>query len=250
MLALQTIIEYGAEDEVVRAKASIQAQFSLDLDDKEERAISEDENSVPEDSWVRLKRKQQENQLLIQPRRRQKRDLNAPLLDTTRSTAKAGPSTRSAPTSARVQLPNGRDHGSEGMDHSGTVSTASQRLINRRKRRRLDEPLARNLNAPVAIFNAFVPADLAPVSMSSEHDTDMSEMWDPMVVDRTSQQLVRRRKRRRLDDPPVEIVHPDDGAALARFREDWYREIEGTPVRTSDEHEQRRKRARLDVEVE
>jgi hypothetical protein len=143
MLALQTIIEYGAEDEVVRAKASIQAQFSLDLDDEEERTISEDENSVPEDSWVRLKRKQQENQLLIQPRRRQKRDLNAPLLDTTRSTAAAGPSTRSAPTSARVQLPNGRDHGSEGMDHSGTVSTASQRLINRRKRRRLDEPLAR-----------------------------------------------------------------------------------------------------------
>jgi hypothetical protein len=67
-------------------------------------------------------------------------------------------------------------------------------------------PIAKNLNAPVAIFNAFVPADLAPVSTSSEHDTDMSEMWDPMVVDRTSQQLVRRRKRRRLDDPPLEVT--------------------------------------------
>jgi hypothetical protein len=52
LLALQTIVNHGTEDEATRAQASIATRFSQDAARLDEGYGSEDENSVPEDPWV------------------------------------------------------------------------------------------------------------------------------------------------------------------------------------------------------
>jgi hypothetical protein len=132
MLALQTVIRCGTAEEIAVAKNCISTRFSLDLEDVE-GVDSEDENTVPEDSWTRLSRKQHENLLLIQPRRRQKRNLDAPLLAVTGG----APATGAA--RARALASDIQGSVSDGLGSTGIVSPTSR--LHRRKKRQLDDPL-------------------------------------------------------------------------------------------------------------
>jgi hypothetical protein len=219
MLALQTVVTHGTEVEAAQAKASIAARFSVDGDDSDDGDGSEDENTVREDSWVRLKRKQRHNLKMIQPStRRQKRDLDAPRASEMSGVVAVGPSRRSGPEHARVGQITGQRRAYEDVDRGEAVNRASQQHIQRRKRRRLDEPLVR-----VSICSLFRSCSLMfSLQTASESDSVVygaaAVAHEHLVanpaphinatfsfVSSASQQLLSRRKRRRLDEPLVRV---------------------------------------------
>ncbi|KAJ6544457.1 hypothetical protein B0H19DRAFT_956560 [Mycena capillaripes] len=67
ILALKTIISYGTENERTTAAAKLQNEFRVDVDKECDSASTEDENSVPEDPAIRLKRLQKQNFQLTAP---------------------------------------------------------------------------------------------------------------------------------------------------------------------------------------
>jgi hypothetical protein len=130
------------------AAAKLATEFSVNIDEESD-VSGEDENSVPEDAVVRLKRLQRENaQLTVSkavPVRRRRQDLDAPLTASGSRPADPRPAKRrrvpldSAPqVVASTSTSNGHapDAQWEPMDW---VSTRAQSSLVRRKRRALDD---------------------------------------------------------------------------------------------------------------
>ncbi|KAJ7815597.1 hypothetical protein B0H13DRAFT_1924136 [Mycena leptocephala] len=181
LLALRTIMDCGTEEEISDAKRAIETRFSSDACEDDD-ASSEDENSVAEDPWTRLKRKQSNNIRLTLPKtagRREKRNLNAARVNSSPRSRSSGPVKRkeldaprpsalsdaprlSALSVARpVQLPE--------YDPMDIVDSASQLLVPRRKRKRLDEQPARlSLIGTIPHASHMESGDFAEIQTGSE----------------------------------------------------------------------------------
>ncbi|KAJ7438793.1 hypothetical protein B0H11DRAFT_2254300 [Mycena galericulata] len=235
MLALRTIITHGSGDEVDCAKAALQARFSADPEEDGDGPVSEDENSVPEDPWNRLNRKQKTNISLVRPRgavRKQKRDLDTPRSgDPGRADVPAaGPSRRkdlaaprpggssARPQHADVSTASGPLSPGSALEHCDpmdVVTTELQSSVQRRKRKRLDEPTAHTPDVGV-VESSFelecfrsewlrelqqrrevvLNADVPPTSLSMD--------WQPPeLLHQTALTVAHRPKRQRTDDPVI-----------------------------------------------
>ncbi|KAJ7829346.1 hypothetical protein B0H13DRAFT_1916528 [Mycena leptocephala] len=136
--------------------------------------------------------------------------------------AAAGSTRRSGLDHSRVGQLIGQKRAHEDVDSCEVVDRASQQFVQRRKRRRLDEPLVRTASDPRSVIHGV--AALNTAADASLHESDST------FVDSASQQLLTRRKRKRLDE---QTVHPENVDALSRFRQQWHAEIQGRPSSTN-----------------
>lgn len=154
MLALRTMIEHGTSDEVDRAKVALEARYSIDADEPDELS-SEDENTVRDDPWTRLNRKQtQVTRLVHPPRRKHKQALNVsrvvappPPSHCTQLSRRQGLDAQRPPAASSSQLgvarPADPPRPIDSVEHTGPfVDASSLRQVRRRRRQELDHPIA------------------------------------------------------------------------------------------------------------